>query len=67
MKSTEIVEKFNKRFPVGARVRWRNHNAGDFREYTVQIEAADLNGTPVCWFMERTGMVRIDEMRVDYE
>jgi hypothetical protein len=69
MKNETTVERFNRQFPPGSRVRWRAFpsNSSPYREYTVLYEAADHNGQAVAWFRERSGMVPVEPAFVDYE
>jgi hypothetical protein len=69
MKAKDLVEKFNKQFPVGATVPWRSiGKAGvSHKDYTVRFAARDQNGQPVAWFNERSGMVSIEPQFVNYE
>lgn len=69
MKNETTVERFNRKFPPGARVRWRSiaSDSSPYQEYTVLYEAADHNGRAVAWFRERSGMVSVEPAFVDYE
>lgn len=68
MKSGTLVERFNKRFPIGAKVQWRSIGKDDvpFEEVTVKSAAFDSHGQAVVFFEERSGYCSIDPRFVNY-
>jgi hypothetical protein len=70
MKENEVnalVEKFNKRFPVGSAVEWRSigRDGVPFKTHVVSHIAVNNNGQAVAWLLER-GMVSIEPQFVNY-
>lgn len=69
LSTDEIIAEFNRRFPKGARVRWRSLASDKMphREYTVLFAAVNHYGRAVAWFVERAGMVSVEPQFVDYQ
>lgn len=63
-----LIEMFNKRFPVGSRVRWRSvgNDSAEYQLVIVRSPAYDMHGQPVVFFEERSGCCSIMEQFVDY-
>lgn len=66
--SQKLIDRFNKRFPVGAPFRWRPVSLADFpyKTLTVRFPAYDSNGQAVVFANERNGYISIDPKFVDY-
>ncbi len=63
----ELVDKFNKRFPLGSAVEWRSigREGVPFKTYVVSHIAVNNYGQAVAWLLER-GMVSIEPQFVNY-
>lgn len=66
-KNQKLIERFNKRFPIGSMVRWRSYKDGPLMQMITRTEAFDSNGQPVVFFENKTGFCSIDPMFVDYK
>ncbi len=64
----EQVERFNKQFPEGSKVRWRSvgREGVEYKEYTVAYAALNQGDQAVAWFKEKSGCVCISEHFVDF-
>jgi hypothetical protein len=69
MTPEDLIEKFNEKFPVGARVFWRScaHESYPHGAYEVRGVAFDMNGQAVAFLKGRAGAVSIEPQFVDYE
>lgn len=65
--ATRLVNRFNKAFPKGSEVKWRNHRDAEYETVTVRREAfiAD-SGHPVTFFNEKSGYCSIGQAHVAY-
>lgn len=68
MSKENLVEKFNEMFPVGSLCYWRSvaSERAPYEIYTISSVARVQNGQAVAFFLERGGMVSIEEKFVDY-
>jgi hypothetical protein len=64
----KLVEKFNKQFPIGYKVRHRKTTKSTFDYVTVKSKAfVSTSAEPVVFFHELSGYYSIDPLFVDYD
>lgn len=69
MSNQELIEKFNEKFPVGAKVYWRSvaYDTYPHRIFEVRGAAFDMNGQAVAFLKGKAGCVSIEPQFLNYD
>ena len=62
----QLVELFNRRYPVGRVVRWREKRGGAYIQCTVKTNAFIRNGRAYVFFNQYVSQCDIDPLFMDY-
>lgn len=62
----QLVELFNRRYPIGRTVRWREKKGAEYKDCTVKTPAFLRNGRAYVFFTRYVSQCDIDPLYMNY-